>query len=386
MPGSTVAPQVAGPKVFAHPRTLRDAVIFRRDALPLHLEVDLTTNCNSRCPHCTFQDTDKDYILDSWVFNRVILDASGMGLRAVTFTGGGEPTLNPEFAGMVQNVRALGLKAGLITNGLAFSPEMAEKVLPHLSWVRFSLDAGSPEMYGKTHGLNKKAFSRLIDNIQKAAQTKRGMKLSTSLGASYLVLESDPVDFKRAVELGRAMGLDYVQFKPMQLRNPSAVGGYSYNIPVLCEAVKHLRQLVDQDYGEAFHVYFTRFCPQLLDAGQLEHRKSVFCFGQQLTTSLAADGFLYACCHHKYDPDFELGDLRTDDFRTIWTSEKREKFFYGMNPQKRCLPDCRFADLNERFWEEYHTNFLSLRDYYEIWEKAEMDTNNPTCPDSNLFV
>ena len=347
MPSTISAPTMASHKVLMHPERVRGALLDPRHTPPITLDVDTTTACNSRCPNCTFPDTGRMF-LDFDLYKRTIEEVSRLGVKAITFTGGGEPTLHPRFMEMIETAKAHGLEIGLITNGLAFSPEIAVRALPLLNWVRFSLDAGSSEMYRKTHGLNEKAFVQLTENIETAVKLKRDQYLNARLGASYLILESDPPDFRRAVELGQAIGLDYLQFKPMQLHDPSAKGGYKYNLDVIREAEKHLRPLVSQNYGEAFHVYFTRFCPQLIESGPLEYRQSPTCFGQRFTTSLAADGRLYACCHYKYDPDFELGNLYFDSFETIWSSERRIRFLEVLNPIIKCLQGCKLENLNER--------------------------------------
>ncbi|MFA4906041.1 MAG: radical SAM protein [Candidatus Margulisiibacteriota bacterium] len=350
MPSGTVAPTIASHKIFAHPKRVRGALLDPRHTAPITLDIDPTTSCNSRCPNCTFPDNGRMF-LDFDLYRRTVEEASRMGVKAVTFTGGGEPTLHPRFLEMIETARAYGLEVGLITNGLAFSPEIAERALPLLNWVRFSLDAGSPEMYRKTHGLNDQAFAKLTKNIESAVKIKRDRNLNTRLGASYLILEADQTDLRKAVELGRSAGLDYLQFKPMQIHDPLAVGGYSYNLPVIREAAKYLRPLVSHNYGDAFHVYFTRFCPQMMEGGPLEYRKSPTCFGQRFTTSLAADGRLYACCHYKYDPEFELGNLHIDSFQAIWGSERRMKLLEEINPTHKCLGKCKLERINESFWD-----------------------------------
>lgn len=352
MPSTIVAPSIVSHKVFIHPERVRSALLDPRRTPPITLDVDPTTSCNSRCPNCTFPDSGRMF-LDFDLYRRTIEEVSRLGVKAISFTGGGEPTLHPRFMEMLECAKAYGLEVGLITNGLAFSQELAERALPLLKWIRFSLDAGSAEMYRKTHGLNEKAFAQLTDNIRMAGQIKRNRNLNARLGASYLILESDPADFRGAVKLGQAAGLDYLQFKPMQLHDSSAKGGYKYDLDVIREVERHLRPLVSQNYGEAFHVYFTRFCPQLMESGPLEYRQSPTCFGQRFTTSLAADGRLYACCHYKYSPDFELGNLHFDSFENIWGSERRLRFLEGLDPRKSCLRVCKLEGLNEMFWEKF---------------------------------
>jgi radical SAM protein with 4Fe4S-binding SPASM domain len=392
MPDIKVAPTIASHKIFSHPERVRSALLDPRHTTPITLDVDPTTSCNSRCPNCTFPDTSRMF-LNFDLYRRTVEEASRMGVKAITFTGGGEPTLHPRFMEMVETAKAYGLEVGLITNGLAFSPEIAERALPMLKWVRFSVDAGSPEMYFKTHGLHEKAFAQLTENIKTAGKIKRDRNLNTRLGASYLILGSSMYDAKLAIKLGLAAGLDYLQFKPMQLRDTQILGGYRYDLKVIRDVKGYLESHLTSDlrylkaedldsYNEAFHIYFTRFRPQFLEAGPREYRQSQICFGQRFTTSLAADGRIYGCCHYKYDPDFELGNLHFDSFKAIWGSERRMRFLDGLDPRKRCLQVCKLEGLNELFWE----NFGGL-DAEGILEKMkEIDTQAPVdYPDRNFI-
>ena len=341
-----LAPAAVGQKIYLHPKRIKDALANPAATFPITLDVDPTTTCNSRCPKCTFPNTGKMF-LDFDLFKRTIKEAAQLGVKAVAFTGGGEPTLHPRFIEMVKTVKENGLEAGLITNGLAFSARMAEETLPMLEWVRFSLDAGSAEMYHKTHGLNEVQFNKLASNITSACKIRKRLGFPIGMGASYLILEANEADFQGAIRIARGTGLNFLQFKPMQLHDLCAIGGFTYDLEVLRSAERMLKEKLTGDYGETFHVYLTRMCPHLMGKGSVEYRESPLCYGQRFTTSLGADGRLYACCHYKYDPRFELGNLNFSTFQQIWTSKQRHSLLFGIQPQKSCLNNCKLEGLNE---------------------------------------
>lgn len=327
-------------KIFCHPKRLRDGV-KNPHTPPITLDIDLTTLCSNRCPNCTYLDQRKlpARLLPTDLAKKVIKQATDFGIKAITFTGGGEPVLHPDFAEIVAFSRQQGLKAGLITSGHDYSQQIAERTLPYFSWIRFSLDAGSPDVYAATHGLNAKHFQRTVDNIRKASAIREKNKLPVILGASYLVFQPNQTDFKAAIDLALGkMGLDRLQFKPMRLANSHLPGGAYFNFENLVSANKLLEEIMhDSPYAD--RIILSRFSMQT---------KRVYrrCLGQQWTTALGSDGKLYVCCEHKYDQRFLLGDLSTDSLPDIWRSERRKKFVESLEPNKSCFLGCKLHEMN----------------------------------------
>jgi organic radical activating enzyme len=58
------------------------------------------------------------------------------GLKAVIFTGGGEPTIHPQWNKIVSRLRLLSLKFGLITNGI----DLEYRNLEIFDWIRISVN------------------------------------------------------------------------------------------------------------------------------------------------------------------------------------------------------------------------------------------------------
>lgn len=67
---------------------------------PILLEVDPTGYCNAKCPWCFYRDEQKGISIDADELLKSIHDLKD--LKAINWTGGGEPTLHPDFRRMVR--------------------------------------------------------------------------------------------------------------------------------------------------------------------------------------------------------------------------------------------------------------------------------------------
>ena len=65
-----------------------------------------------------------------------------MGIKSITWTGGGEPTVHNDFLQFIKYADKYGIKQGLNTNGALLTDEMIDFIGKHFSYVRFSVDAG----------------------------------------------------------------------------------------------------------------------------------------------------------------------------------------------------------------------------------------------------
>jgi len=92
-------------------------------------------SCNLGCHYCSVSRRDTHERIELGVIQDYITMLSFRGLKAVIITGGGEPTLYPEFDELVRWIHSRELKIALITNGTC------KNVLWDLfTWVRISLN------------------------------------------------------------------------------------------------------------------------------------------------------------------------------------------------------------------------------------------------------
>jgi len=102
----------------------------------INLEISPCGVCNANCSFCFYgKNKDKEFLQVEDLLNLLRRAKDGYGLKAITWTGGGEPTLHTGFDTMIQQVYFnLGIKQGLFTNALDL-PTYDASVF---EWIRIS--------------------------------------------------------------------------------------------------------------------------------------------------------------------------------------------------------------------------------------------------------
>lgn len=302
-----------GGKILRHPDVL--ARIRRGEPVwPLHVELDLSNACNLRCRHCSFAYTHDGAILRPELAARILAELAAGGTRAVTFSGGGEPTCNPDFAEVVRSAADLGLSLGLYTNGVNVDPVL--DVLDCFAWVYVSLDAVDAADYEARKGAG--AFARVCEHARRLALTRRPGR--TAIGVGYLLDGSNWLKADAAVALSRRIGADYCQLRPIVQDGPGAEYGW------VRRALPHLEALA----GPGVYVSVARL-RELLDRGP---RGYAVCRGSALVPCVGATGDVWVCVNTRGKR--KLGCLAKDTFAAIWEAR----------PEQVVGPDCRVACRN----------------------------------------
>lgn len=108
---------------------------------PIHISVWPTNKCQLNCKYCCFGKTKRtNEELNIEDFKKVIWMLKRHGLKAVEFSGGGEPLLWTNFDEAVEYVYSLGLDLSLVTNGLEL-PLKKQEILSKFNWIRVSIQS-----------------------------------------------------------------------------------------------------------------------------------------------------------------------------------------------------------------------------------------------------
>ena len=107
---------------------------------PINIEIAPTGICNANCPWCFYRQEESAIKgLDGNLFKEsrmegLVQELAGIGVKSISWTGGGEPTIHPSFPKFVEWANWAGLKQGLFTNALKipnYDPTIFE-------WIRVS--------------------------------------------------------------------------------------------------------------------------------------------------------------------------------------------------------------------------------------------------------
>ncbi len=129
-----------------------------------HLVLEINKTCNMRCRACYSRENG---IVKTWAELRVELERALRRRKAGVITLlGGEPTLHPDLAGIVADVKRRGLRCQLLTNGLALLAGGGDTLLDDLKAagldrILVHIDEGQAHVHGDIEAARTAVFDKL---------------------------------------------------------------------------------------------------------------------------------------------------------------------------------------------------------------------------------
>jgi organic radical activating enzyme len=106
---------------------------------PVMVHISLINACNLTCSFCCFANRDLTDRLATDRVKKALDSFKKIGVTGIEFTGGGEPTLHPDFCEIVEYAYNLGFSLGICTNGKNIGKVIKKDTLKYFSWVRLGL-------------------------------------------------------------------------------------------------------------------------------------------------------------------------------------------------------------------------------------------------------
>ena len=185
---------------------------------PVSVDMALTRNCGAMCSFCyaMVQEPQERRAITKLDALNLLDDFKEVGVRGVSLISDGESTLSPAYVPFIEHAGNIGISVGNATNAWAWKEETIERILPHLSWVRFTVAAGTPERYaeimykGKSH---TEVFDNAMKNIKYAVDFKRKNNLPVTLGIQMVLMPEFKDEILPFAQLGVDLGVDYAVIK-----------------------------------------------------------------------------------------------------------------------------------------------------------------------------
>lgn len=324
---------------------------------PITYELDMTNICNSRCPFC-FGFSSSEHATATLTFEQacdILRQVKAFGGRGVTFTGGGEPLCNAATPEAVRFARSIGLDVGFITNGIFLNENIADVIVDNCTWVRVSLDAGSPAVYQKTHGLNGDTFEKVVENTRTLVRRKKQRGSVTTIGTGFITAPGVTNDMLPYARISRDIGVDYAQFRPLLKKFFQTEINQGVDRDMLT-AMAQCQQLSTAD----FHVLCSVHKYDVMKDGGTGRRYDQ-CHGHHFTAVISANRRMYLCCHMRGLEKYCIGDLAAQSLEDIWGSDRRKQVYSSIDFAD-CPLLCRCDGINTILWtisqEKQHENFL----------------------------
>ncbi|NOQ29636.1 MAG: radical SAM protein [Helicobacteraceae bacterium] len=312
---------------------------------PIHIRIKPTNVCNHNCWYCAYkvdhlqlgQDmVERDFIPKDKMME-IIEDCSDMGVKAITFSGGGEPFTYRFFLDTVKKIIDNNISFASLTNGSKLNGEVAELFAHHATWLRVSIDGYDDESYAKARDVKVGEFSKIIENMKNFAALKNR---SCNLGVSFIIDEKNYTKIYEFSELMKSIGVDSIKLSGCVVANEGEKNN-EYHETFYKEAKALSKKVKDELDDENFEVFDSY---HLLE--DKFNKDYTWCPYSQILPVIGADLNIYPCQDKAYNLENGLvGSIKEKSFKKFWFNDK-DKFF-KIDPSKDCQNHCVANDKNK---------------------------------------
>lgn len=313
---------------------------------PVTMDVAWTRKCNAACSFCyaQMQASEGGEITERHAME-FLEDAAEIGVKGVSLISDGESTVVPFYERSIEYAGSLGLQLGIGTNGVRLKKKVLERILPHLSYLRFNFSAGDLDRYKQIMGLKERDYWQVIQNVKDAMEIKRRDNLPVTINMQMVTMPEFHDQIVPLANLARELRPDYLIYKHCA-DNADGTLGVDYAKYDSCyEPFRQAEAMGDDDFRVV--VKWSR----LEDEGKRHYSR---CFGPPFITQMSGNGLIAPCgflFNSKYQA-FHIGNITQQRFRDIFASDRyaevmnylASEFF---NPQERCGPNCLQTNTNQ---------------------------------------
>lgn len=337
-----------------------DKFLKQGDCCALYMEISVMGRCNHKCIFCAY-----DYIgypnrrLQTERLLKFINEIAECGIKSLLYSGEGEPLLHPDIDKFITHTKDRGIDVGIYTNGQFLTEVLAKKILPALTFIRFSFNAGTRKNYADIHRVKPEVFNRVIQNIESAVTIKRKKKLNLDVGLQFVLLPENIDTLLGAIKTMKKIGIDYFVIKPFVQQSHKQ--SYRMKSPFKLDRVKHIFDKAEALSGNNFRVVARRLSFQNYGKRIYKH-----CYGTSFISVLNSAGDIAVCLPFWDKKEFTFGNIYKNTFKEIWQGRKRRKIKKLVENEldaRTCPANCRPNAINE-FLSEIknpsvkHLNFI----------------------------
>lgn len=348
-----------GHKLMYHPERVA-GFLGNGDCYPLYIEISPVGSCNHRCIFCAY-----DYIgypnrkLETGRTLDLIDELADCGLKSMLLAGEGEPLLHPDIAKFAQRANSRGIDVGLFSNGQLLSREMAEALLPALTFVRFSFNGGDRDTYAKVHRVRKEVFPAVVEAVRNAAALKRELGLTVAIGAQFVLIPENMDTLADAATILRDTGADYLAVKPFVQQSQLQV--YQMPQPLQSDEIARCIELAEERGTDEFKVIVRSSAFAGYGARDYCH-----CYGTSFISVLNSAGDVATCLPYWDKKEYVFGNIHEGSFAELWHGERRKAIKEHVEKTldaRQCPPNCRPHAINSYLSELMapsveHINFI----------------------------
>jgi hypothetical protein len=288
---------------------------------PYHIQLIPTNRCNSKCVWCSCKNVNRSEEMDYYEILRVINHFYSLGTKAITISGGGEPTLHPRICDIITYCAEGNIDVGMVSNGSIISGDshLCHICNKYLTWLRLSVTDTEGDSYDTNTIRNIASSMPYVD-----------------IGISFTVTNTPNMDLvKEICEIAEGYtNITHIRFVS------EIVHGINNGI---MEKVKEISELITTK-----GIYQER-------AAWTKGEKQ--CLVSKLRPVIDPDGQVYPCCGTQYAKG---ATLQMDKNMSMghWSTFTLDTPYFDGSVCNKCYYDQYQKALNVMINPPWHINFL----------------------------
>ena len=346
-------------KLMYHPDRISDWMKGKQ-IYPIYMEVSPAGSCNHRCIYCGLDFMEyQPRFLEKVMFKKRLAEMGRLGVKSIMYAGEGEPFLHKDIAEIIVATRRSGIDAAVTSNAVLFNEKIADTTLPHLSWIKVSINAAKAATYAKIHRAMPGDFDKAVRNMAYASKIRRRNGYTCSLGMQIILLPDNYKEVVLLAKTAKAIGMDYLVVKPYSQHPLSKTVAFK---DIKYGRYLNLSEKLKKFNGKDFNVVFRLHTMEKWDAAERNYKH---CLALPFWAYIDAGGNVWACSLYLTSKKFCLGNIYKDSFRDIWETKKHNRlncWAAGQLNTQKCRVNCRMDEINRYLWDlthpSAHVNFI----------------------------
>jgi len=349
-----------GHKLMYHVDRVRDW-LHGETVYPIYIEVSPSGACNQRCVFCGLDFMKyQARFLNEDVLSERLAEMGDLGVKAISYSGEGEPLLHKEIGDIIIDTNEAGIDAAIMTNGVFLDRLfISYEILEALTWVKVSINAATKETYTKIHCSNPNDFYRVMTNLRNIVALKQNSCYPFTIGVQFLLLPENSQEVAMLAQMVKDIGVDYFVVKPYSRHLLSSNSRYD---DIKYETYFSQLSCLEELNDDHFNVVVRWLSMKKWDTPSRSYER---CLALPFWSYIDSGGNVWGCSTRLGDDRFYYGNINKETFQDIWEGEKRKtslKWVVQSLDCSTCRINCRMDEINRYLWElihpSQHNNFI----------------------------
>ena len=299
--------------LFHYGKMIEDIAKGKEDFNPVAIEIHPTAMCNHRCIHCSYKERNENRAtISDKVMNDLINSIISMNIKAVYFSGGGEPTLYPGLPNYINKLYENGIESSIITNGSCFEQMGLISIADKLNYIAVSVP-----------GISYSTFKTITgtDNLDKVLALPEQIKemhgdRSPIIGSRIVITNKNYREIEDFLCVIKEKGFDYALFKIVRDYEDNGQGLSKDEEEYLKNEIRTYKNL-DESFTNLNSIFNYRVLPDFINKCWINQ------YG--LLANVSTDGRVYPNIVEIDKEEYCIGNLYEQSLEEMWNGQRHKE-------------------------------------------------------------